>query len=853
MGSPRGSYKVVASSDNVSDEFVTEVRKIFQGCRPKSVDVNDFSTTLIATPFLKQSFIMLRMELFHDHDLGHFIQEHYVVVEKDNLSQQTTDHFEIKPWFWLLNIPDIQLYSSIEKLSNTVSLNLNAGFLTQIGKATSLLSAGDSEFEEVLKNTISILLSGPPAVVQVKEGDILDKRFWCIALSLLLPAKETSSLRVFIGRNPPDNWNFELGIVTKNSSQQKEKFIKQTSTLPINQDNQFLKFSFQVQRWLEISRSEKFIADLINMIDNVNVDWQSPIIQKHQTNLDVAFGISAMSTIGLILARKETQKGIINPTELQWIWRNMSYRNGGANNLLSIGDLLNFLPILIKENLDNWNRDDFSAFSDIVSIHLTEPERLFNSFEGDDETLANFLKKWIGTNDFSSKEEKLFFSIMKKIASKNFSSAIVLMTQWIEHHKNGDINLFFFLSELVTVQHEPISLVDFTRFFFIFCYQLRDNNDLNLFGNAIWKLSIEKDAKEYRNRILEFLAFTKGKSFSKREKLNIFHYLIETGRYIEFAISDIIFAFFHIIIVVQNADTFESLTAVVHSEYHQGLHVSTRKGLESDWYVTAQTWVLNANNASLFAAYTYILMQFSDVRIIQEFLTKLLIKTPNLFLTVTQKLSDLYSVERGTLAINLSAMQKIEKRKRLHLLSEFLLSTRSQILHPTVEEADIFYQTLLAVDNIKTIETKKQLHLISLFQFSEDNYICQRIVEHQIRDALNQKPPNFEKAKKGLHNFKIILRQTKTKWVIKSRLQPDINIALSYLRGLNEKELRNFLQWFLKSSFDSLPRIDTQHYPATAKIVELNAHWLTSNPFVRLRLFEETINILQKSPTYESR
>ena len=847
LGASRGSYRVVARSENILDEFVTEVRQTFKGCRPQSVDVSNFNTTLIATPFLKKYFILLRMELFHDHDLGHFIQEHYVIVEKDHLFQQVTaNHFESKPWFWLLNIPDIRLYSSLGELSNTVSLNLKTSFLPQIGKITSLLTIGNNVFDETLKNTISLLLSAPPAVIQVTDDDYLDKRFWCIALSLLLPAKETSNLRIFIGRNPPDNWNFELGIVTKNSLNQKMRISDQVNLQPENQDNKFLKFSVLVKRWLDLSRSKKFITDLIDVIDKVNVDWQSPIIQNYQANFDVAFGISAMSTIGLILAREDVHKGIVNPAELQWIWRNMSHRNGDANNLLTTDDLLNFLPILIRENLNNWNPDDFVAFSDMVSNHVTEPERLFLSFEGSDETLLRFLRRWIKTNDFSDKEEKLFFFVMKKVASEKFSIAMELFFEWVEHHQKRDINLFYFLSELVGVQREPISVADLARLFFVCSYQSKSNEDLNQFVKIVWKLSVEKDANEHRNSINIFLSSVRGQRFAESEQLDIFRFLANIGQTIGLSISDIVFAFFHIVIVAKNAEMFETLSIIVHSNHHQLLSIPARKGLESDWHETAQIWVLNADNTSLFAAYIYILMRFADSRIIQEILTNLLIKTPIFFSEVVHKLLDKYSVERRILTINLTTLQGVETHKRLHLLSEFLLSTRSKTSHPTIEEADVFHQTILTVDNIKTIETKKQPHLISLFQSSEDNDICQRIVEHQIRDALNQRTPNFDKAKEKLQNFKTIMRQTKASWDIKSKLQPNINITLSYIRGLNEEEFNGFLQWFLRSPLDSFPPIDTQHYPATASVVKLNVQWLKSDPFVRLRLFEETITILQQ-------
>lgn len=846
LGAARGSYRIVASSENITLEFGTEIRQLFNGCRPQSVEVRNFSTTLVASPYMNSYIVLLRMERFYDKDLGYFIQEHYVIIDRDHLAQKETIGRIVKPWFWLLNLPAIQLYSSIGELPNAISLNLKASFWAQIEKSTSLLSIGNSAFEDTLKNTIGLLLNVPPVAIQVKEDDHLEKQFWCIALSLLLPAKETSNLRIFIGSNLPDDWTFELGIVTQRSVDRKVKFVNPLDTRPIDQDIRFPYFSGLVQRCLALSRSETYISQLLGVIDKVEVDWQHPIIQEYRNSLDTVIGVFAMPTIGLSLVRNEIHKGIINPADLQWIWRNMSLSSGEAGeafDVLTTNDLLTFLPILIRENLDNWNRRDFIAFRDVVSNRLPKPEKFFVDFRGNDDALLKFLTRWLEIKGFSTEEHRLYFHLVRKVASENFSAAMGLFFKWVRCYQDSGINPFYFLFEIVKAQREPISADNLIHLFFVCAYQVKSIDDLNSFEKITQKLSVARDATKYYENIYTFLTKVRMHDFSTSEQLDPLRFLLSVGQDVGFSISDIVFALFHIMVVAQNLEMFETLAIILHSEYRQPLFLPPVNGLENEWYEIARKWFFVAGSEKIFAAYAYILIRLNATQIIRGILTELLCQSPISFTNVANQLLHNYHVKRGHLVINLVTIQNLELQRRLQLLSEFLLSTCSKSSPPTDEEAEIFYKTILALDRVELVETEK---LLMIFEQAGVSGVCQGLVEHQIRNALTQTLPDFEKAKEWLHRYKEVVQRKNLKWYPKSKFYLDVNISLSYFRGLSQKEFKIFLHWFLESPLGADPPIDSKSYPATSGLVKMNGHWLKTNPFVRLRLFEGTINKLQQ-------
>ena len=614
MGAARGSYKVVAKSDDVTTEFVTEIRKIFRGCRPKSVHVRNFNTTLITSPY-NEFLVFLKLERCHDREIGYFIQEHYIIIEKDNLFQQATTEHLNKPWFLLLNIPSIRQYQSFGILPNSISLSISGHIVTRLAKSINLLSNEDVTFLNLLRSSLQ-LLSTPPVAIILENNESLDTHFWCIALSLLLPAREMVNLRLFIGETLPENWDFNLGIVNKRSFRHDVNFVilNQPPSIPQKHDLQLPKFSSQLHRYLKFAKSEQSIKQLLSMIDKVKVDWQSPILEGVKNNLDLAIGVFAMSTIGLELAREEIKRRTYNPNDLQWIWRHMSPNSGTNFDVLTNDDWLAFFPILVKQNFANWSEGDFIAFDNVIQ-RLPKPEKLFSSFQGDD-ILSKFLTKWIEVSDFSEKGKQLFVYLAKEVASKHFPVAIELFFQYLKLCQNNNSNPFNILLELVQEQREPVSGTVLISLLFTYAYQIKNDRDLVQLTVIIQALKVKIEDIEQHKNLSEFLAKLSERGFSTVEQIEVYiRFLVQTEQEGGFSTPHAVFALFHIAIMIRNSELFEGLTNIVYAELSQPLSIPTGKRLEGEWLTTAQIWVFEkTSNENLFAAYIYMLIRLNSGR-----------------------------------------------------------------------------------------------------------------------------------------------------------------------------------------------------------------------------------------------
>ena len=260
------SYQTVAGSDGIEKSRVISIRKIFDGCRPSSTSIETFQQSFITSTISNNEIALLHLTRSREKEYGrsYFLQEHYVILEKEDLRKTGT-----KSWFWLHSLPDLGPIYKYENLSNVLSLSqirVNSQFESAV---KNLSNDSDPLFQASVISSVYYLLYSK-SVSFVSSDRAFDIWVWLTAVNILLPTLFSACLRLFVGDEVPRGWNSDLSVS-----------FNSDSVLPANSRviNPFLEPKTLLSL-KDLTQATQALADVASKDAIKNFSWSWLILQK---------------------------------------------------------------------------------------------------------------------------------------------------------------------------------------------------------------------------------------------------------------------------------------------------------------------------------------------------------------------------------------------------------------------------------------------------------------------------------------------------------------------------------------------------------------------------------------------
>jgi len=823
------SYDVVAKSPGIADNETISIRKLFDGCRPRSTNIENYGTAFAVSPISEDFVALLRLARSNEEELGrgYYINEHYII-----LNSQEIKNAQSRLWLWLKSIPNPSSIHEYTELKD--SLSLDSSWLNSKIKSArqGLLSSNPKYFKEtVITSAYYLLHANPVSIISSKQ--IFDDWTWFTALSILLPTSKASKTRVYIGGSYAGDWSADLRILERSPPVAESKLINLYSSANDILSREQITKGYAKLGWRCLESEDiKLFNELVGSAEKVDI---SPPPINLKTHLDELLWKATLPKVGLRLASRELGKSGNEETipELHWLWCN-------SEKSFSNEDVEEFLPVLIKYLVNKWNTVEFQVLGRILSRMENQIGNLaerINLVDESEKTLQNMLNRWITIIPELSELENSFYAfLLQKLAQRRAESAIDILVQWIPSLRKKHI----------------------------WCYFPRIINGISKQGTisteSSWKLIItllskiiySKDIKEYYltlketplpvefSPVKEFFARLsrnpEGNTASYSKSLSEFTLLARQSNTLPNLIKTIV----PVLLYAKKANAF---TAFVFDVCSSDSKAFSKSGLELGQLDELQIWVLSSKDTSLIATFLFVLSRTGNKLLSREMLTYVLHDDVG-FNEVVNIMQARLGAEQNDLGISINLLENLTSGgEQLSLFLGYAVSIQYHNIQPGVFEK--IYLLLDEVGSLADVSSRIKDSLLNRFQSFSEWGIYRKILEHQIRTAIYQK--NFNKSRPLLSRLEAItphlgishFQYAESKFMAKT--------IISYFDSLSDKRKTDLISWLLTSPLKDQPKLaPSNSQPLTSRWIINEPFWFVDDIVVRLSLYNKVMNTITK-------
>lgn len=800
------SYTTLAKSSGLTDEYIKQIRKAFNGCRPDSTDLSSYKTSYAITSIEDVDLALLRLDVIEDSGLGnnYILYERYVVVKKEVIKKHN-----LKPLLILKMLPDPETLTESKMLSDSVDVE-------KIFISDPVDFNGIKKEQDVFLPTLYCLLISRPVLI-FSQKTLIDWE-WLVSLDDITPKHCTMNLRVFLGSSKTKDWQPDLEVRFDARSQQNFRVVDPQD---VNLENLSEGYTDFLRRCVENNAVELFAKTLL-WSDTVNFE------RKHDNfSYDSLLKKEILPDLRLELIRSEFKNGKNVEKELYWLWKNASF---------DFEDIENFLPLLLLSTINKWGKEDFLLFSDYlkkfgwrkISLVL-ENDRLLNS------TRSSFLMQWgqVATSLSPDKDLPVWVNLLSYLVKQDLDISCGAFARFLGF---VDLSNYKDVKKILKLFPKNISLKSFSVFWIFVSWlfsHVKKVDDIKICADI---LSSIDTLPESRN-LLAYLNYLLQQTSAGDSGVDIARQVIvdvDSSQAIA-AISP------HLVNVTLISDYPKALLSLA-------IALKNFKFLWSGYNLQNNAFAPNINVLTLFyeivladvdekyiSAYIFFLCRFSSKETVKNAVTDILMKSVDMFHKVVDFSLITLDIDKGCLELSESKLRVLKEETQLNLLMNYFISAEK--VNQALPKTFLLEHALSNVNSLEIIDHAVLEKFLSLLLKYNERLAARMVLEHQIRTSrLRGNPKAADDYLKRLFRLISHDRKISSKDLVKKKM------VVSYLRDLPDEYLKEFVNWLFHLSFSSDPFLKKAHLqPLTSNFLSKHPDWFTNDGFVRYCLFEELL------------
>ena len=491
------SYSIIARSPNLTDDLAKEIREVFNGCRPNSVNLSSYDTTRVIVPF-RDKIIFLRLDAIQDSTSGnkYILHEQYLIVKKNEVN-----HMAI--WEILWKVPAPGLFYSFKDLDSFVQVNKSE---ISLGSMLKDLSSPQARGIKEVLPVIYYLLNSRKVVFVVQQENSRLERFYL--LSAMLPSVIQMGLHVFWGDLKNVSFAFDFALASS-ATQIEQHLLDDTLVFEPDRNKEELNLDSGYTDFLwrcTLSNNQYLLGQVISWAQNLNIN----IPDDKEINIDFILKKEIPHNIKLELSLDEHKRGIFSK-DIYSLWQ---------EHTLSIQDFQIFLPSLILNTLGQWSDKDFLNFTyytNQLSSNQVKDILLQGGVSSD--VQISMLFKWGEKfKTLSSSEIDLWVTLLLHLTSQDPNKSFDLLgsfLKFIDLRRSSDlIKILGSFSSNVIFQD-----ISFWRIVFWAFHCSNNVNDLRVSKDILTSITFFKEAKP----ILSLLKYLLAREYAENYDCSIFH------------------------------------------------------------------------------------------------------------------------------------------------------------------------------------------------------------------------------------------------------------------------------------------------------------------------------------------
>jgi len=804
IGAARSApYSIIARSPNLTDDLAKDIREVFNGCRPNSVNLSSYNTTRVITPF-KDKIIFLRLDAVQDSTSGnkYILHEQYLIVKKNEVN-----HIAI--WEILRKVPAPGLFSTIKVLDNFVEINKSEISLGSVLKDFPFPQAGG--IKEVLP-VIYYLLNSRKVVLVVQQENF--KLKWFCLLSAMLPSIIQMGLRVFWGdlRNVSFAFDFALASSATHIEQHQ---LGDTLVFEPNRNKEELNLDSGYTDFLlrcTLSNNQYLLEQVISWTQNLNIN----IPDEKEINLDVVLKKEIPHKIRLELSLDEHKRGIFSK-DIYTLWQ---------EHTLSVQDFQIFLPSLILNTLGQWSDKDFLNFTYYTNkLSSNQVKDILLQGGVSSNIQISMLFKWGEKfKTLSSSDIDLWVTLLLHLASQDPTKSFDLLGSFLKfidlRRSSNLIKILGSFPSNVTFQDLSFWKIVFWVFHFS-----NNVNDLRVSMDILTSITFFNEVRP----ILSLLKYLLAREYAENYDCSIFHNVFLVANK-----SRVIYAFFpHLVNIVLLSNYPEALVTFILALSNFSIPKILNHGVRGDFTANKdiiyfyKSPVLESKNEKYIAAYIFLLSKLSHNEKAREILTSVLISDLDLFnnvvtfsrLTLKENFDDFWP--------SIPMLQNIKAEEQLKLLIIYIIQTKAANLSGRLVPIN---KLLGNIKTLKYLEPELVEEFLSYLIEYREWMTARMILEHQTRNAILSGSSDVDTKLEKLHS--VICYERKETFSDKTKK----TVIFSYFNNLSSADKNEFSAWLLLDPLSSSPILRRAKYqPFTSKVIFDNLN----DPLFRCYLFQE--------------
>jgi hypothetical protein len=825
----KAKFNVIAQSVELSSDDINSIYDSFNAYRPIRSSYKEYGGAYIISPLDENRIVLANFERSKEKEKGrtHFLQEHYIVIEKGKLLKQS-----IKLWAWLAAFPEADAFEAMTSLPSITTLS-KLRMSSQLTSAINRLGNKGEEdrdgFRDLILNTLYQLLNNRNLMVKLPANGV-DVSVWVTALAALLPNSLLANMKIFIGAEPPKAIDFDL-VITESRTQECGLFIRTSSRqwheielIPIEKIQEA---SYVRLAWHCLDKSDtELIQELVELVSNSEgINYTLGI----SDSLDMFMWLKTMPTIGIKILRRELHSDTQMPvSDIVWLWRNV-------NEVFTQTDVENVLPLLLHNRLDKWGKEDFVSLRDVL---LRFPE-IVSVIHLDESSVMAFIHKWSKNVTVFNKQESYFIALqLNRITKEAPEATIKSLIVLIQKSDCSEIPNY-----ILKIQNNlPDNVQLSTNNYWHVSEVLLQHSSQHLQSDAY--LSILKNIclGDLSKPVLEVLGYFQENNFDDHQiyKVNSIQTKIHG--------HESLLSLFFTIILKHQLNNSISLFAYLMLGYQSmftNFYLELNKEL-LDIYFENQ---IDTQNYRALGSFIYVIRKVGYSNVVNDFLAELLVRNNALFVETIYVMQAKYLATRADLNFTLNCLSSLNLKRQLELFTIYTNATSAFSL--SGDQVESVLGVLVSMDSKEfesgePIGNRKQADFMAYCMENGLHSIYHKLLEHQIRSFLKRK--ELVSVERKLGELKTFLRKNFRNKYERAKSKVNFATAKAYLENLSLKENEDYLRWLLEKPINekyTIKKIKKPSLSVTTKLLSKNTDWFFLDYQFRYYLFEAVFHRLK--------
>jgi len=801
------SYTTIARSSGLTDDYIKQIRKAFNGCRPDATDLATYKPSYAMSSIGDADLAFLRLDVVEDAESGNkfILYERYIVIAKEHLRKNN-----LKPLRLLRLLSYPEAIPENKTLEDTVEIE---------GKSFSNLLRFEEikkDYEDSLFFALYCLLSSRQLLVFLQK-DSIDWE-WLTLLDALAPKECTMGLRLFLGVSKTKDWSPDLEIRYNTRVERNVSIIMPTG---IGFEDASIGYTDFLQRCYKNNLSNLFVTTLTR---SDALDFE--IFRDKKSSYDVLLKKELPPDFRLELVRAEFKSKKNVEGELSWLWRNASF---------DFDDIQKFLPLLLLTIVDKWSKNDFLILSRYIESFgskkispVLENEQISNSAR------ARFLMRWgQSVESLSPLDLSIWVSLLICLAKQEPDTSFGVLVQFL---KFVDLSKSKDVKKIITSFPKSINSKSSSLFWtfaaWLLCH-VKQTKDIDTCVDILSSLEIFPESYN----LLKYLNYLLKQYKEGDSGIDLANQVVtDTNN------AQILSTFIpHIINVTLISNYPDALVNLALSIKNIKTSLLTSYGFGSNTFkpnenilISFYENILADSNEKYISAYIFLLCRFSNKERVGDALFDILIRNANLFSNVVNFCVENLDMDIDCFAISVPKLKELKQEEQLQLLIVYFISIEK--IGQPFRYMLLLKRNLMSVTSLKFVNHHLLESFLSLLLGHGEWAIARIVLEHQVRTSILRKDTSAT-----ANYLKRLYKVISSEHTVKPKDFVKKKMVVSYLRELPEEPQQEFIAWLffhpLSSSTPFLKNARLQ--PLTSKFIFSHEEWLTEDAFVRYCLFEE--------------